>query len=512
MTAGYGIDVCVEWTQTSAWGGRSSDASSRCAQSRIMADNRYLVVSDLHLADIEDYPDGWKRHKSSAWVYDDEFDEMVRAFEAEGEADDRLTLILNGDIFDFDLVTAVPDPAPWPIGPIEDQYGLDATAPKSAWKLQRMLGDHPTFITTLARLCDAGHRVVLVLGNHDRELWFPAVQEVFFAAVKAAASGPVEASQLRVESWFYYVPGEIYVEHGHQYDYYSSFRYNLEPIYRKGGEEHLALPTGNLSNRFLLSNIGYFNPHATDFILSLVGYVKHWLKYYAFTKRSLILTWLVGSVRSLAALLNIRARLTQHPPEDYERHLEDTAGRYELPQDTVRELYALRHEPITTRAFKIFREFWLDRLSLAVLMILGTVALALAPVPAWIKIMVPLTGFPLLWFVYQWLAGNDNALTLEQKSHTHAHAIASLLDVKAIVFGHTHVPNLVPLSREVTFANSGTWAPIWDGERLEHAAGLRNYVTVSFRGGECAVRLGSWLELNPGVAAAKSLSDDRPTR
>ncbi|PKN56046.1 MAG: hypothetical protein CVU56_18115 [Deltaproteobacteria bacterium HGW-Deltaproteobacteria-14] len=478
-----------------------------------MAHNRYLVVSDLHLADIEDHADGWKRHKSSAWIYDDEFDRMVAAFEADGDPDDRLTLILNGDIFDFDLVTAVPDPAPWPVGPLEHEYGLAATAPKSAWKLERMLADHPRWIATLGRLCRDGHRVVLVIGNHDRELWFPAVTRVFVDAVSAVVGHAVPADRLYVEPWFFYVPGEIYVEHGHQYDYYSSFRYNLEPVYEMRGEQHLALTTGNLSNRFMLGNIGYFNPHATDFILSLVGYVKHWFRYYAFTRRWLMLTWFLGSVRSLAGLLNIRGRLKRNPPRDYDRHLDATAERYDIDPDTVRALYALRREPITKRAFKIFREFWLDRLTLAVLMVLGTVTLLVAPVPVWLKVMVPLTGFPLLWFIYQWLAGNDNALTLEQKTHTYAHAIASLVPVRAIVFGHTHVPNQIPLSRDVTFANSGTWAPIWDKEKLEHAAGLRNYVAVAVgEHGRCDVHLGSWMELHPGSAAAKSLSDDRPTR
>jgi len=481
-----------------------------------MPTNRYLVVSDLHLCDIEDHDDGWKRHKSSAWVYDGEFDAMVRAFEAAGDPVERLTLILNGDIFDFDLVTAVPSPHPWPVGPIEHKYGLAATAPKSAWKLERMLDDHPGFLATLARLVAAGQRVVLVLGNHDRELWFPAVQQVFFDAVVAAgaaAGHTLDRSLIQVEPWFYYVRGEVYVEHGHQYDYYSSFRYNLEPVYEMRGELHLALPTGNLSNRFLLSNIGYFNPHATDFILSLYGYVRHWFRHYAFTRRWLVMTWFLGSIRSIAALLNIRSRLTTNPPERYSRHLEATAARYGLDVDTVNALYALRKEPITSRIFKIVREFWLDRFALAILMMLGTVTLLIAPVPLWLKLMVPLTAFPLLWFLYQWFAGSDNALTLEQKSHTYAHSIATLLPVRAVVFGHTHVPNLIPLSREVTFANTGTWAPIWDKDKLEPAAGLRNYVWIAVSSdGTCAVHLGSWMELYPGAAAAKSLSDGRPHR
>lgn len=484
-----------------------------------MAQNRYLIVSDLHLCDVEDHPDGWKRHKSSLFHYDADFDAMVRANLARLEDGDTFTLVLNGDIFDFDLVTAIPEDPPWPVRPIEHRYGLDATEPKSAWKMAHMLADHAGFLATLARLMADGHRVVVTVGNHDRELWFAAVQETLLDHIVAAGENEgleVARDLFLVEPWFYYVADEVFIEHGHQYDYYSAFRYNLEPVVDKHGETHIALPTGNLSNRFLLSNIGFFNPHATDFILSLFGYVHHWLRYYAFTRRMLILTWFIGSLRALAALLGIRARLRKSPPQRYERHLDVAAERYGVDRDTVGAIYALRSEPITDRFFKIVREFWIDRVLLAAAMTGGTVALALSGSPLWVKLMVPLTGFPLLWFVYQWFAGDDNALTLEYKSHTYAHSIAGLLPVRAIVFGHTHVPNVIPLAHDVTFANTGTWAPIWRSssklavprvDELELEPGLRNFVLVSCGPDRCDVEIGAWMDVHarpvaPTAAAA----------
>ncbi len=455
-----------------------------------MSAHHYLVVSDLHLCDIEDHDDGWKRHKGSAWVYDDELDAMVASFEARLAPGDTFTFILNGDIFDFDLVTAIPEVPPWPVSPLEHSYGLDATAPKSVWKFGRILDDHPRFIATLARLLVAGHRVVLTIGNHDRELWFDDVAALLRERVDAAC-GSIVVSQttpakargaLVIEPWFFYVQGEIYVEHGHQYDYYSSFRFNLEPIVERRGEAHIALSTGNLSNRFLLSNIGFFNPHATDYILSAYGYVRHWLRHYAFSRRMLILTWLIGSIRALSAILGTRARLERHPPKDYERHIRAAAQRYDLPPDTANALYALRRAPITNRIYKIAREYWIDRTALALLMVGGTIAIALSGAALWVKLMVPLALFPLVWVVYQWAAGNDNALTTEYRAHTFAHAIAGIVPVRAVVFGHTHVANAIPLARDVTFANSGTWAPAWvvaeDEHRFKPAPGLRNFAHV----------------------------------
>ena len=445
--------------------------------------HHYLVVSDLHLCDIEDHLDGWKRHKSSAWVYDDELDGMVRTFEARLGEGDAFTLVLNGDVFDFDLVTAIPDQPIFPVRPIEHEYGLDATAPKSAWKLGRILDDHPRFMATLARVVDAGQRLVVVIGNHDRELWFPEVQAVLRERLDlalAARDRPPGApsGDLVIEPWFFYVPGEIYVEHGHQYDYYSSYRYNLEPVVERHDEVHIALSTGNLSNRFLLSNIGFFNPHATDYILTAYGYIRHWVRHYAFSGRALISTWLIGSTRALLALLSNRARLEASPPKHYERHIAAAAARYGIELETAQALNALRKEPITNRIYKMVREFWLDRFALATAMIAISLTLFASGADLWLKLIIPLLVFPLTWFVYQWIAGNENVLTTEYRAQTFAHSIAQMLPVRAVVFGHTHVPGLMPLSRETSFANSGTWAPIWDRRGLGPAPGLRNFVHV----------------------------------
>ena len=58
--------------------------------------NRYLVVSDLHLTDVEDHPDGWKAYKSSRYLFDEEFGQLVQHFVEQRDEGDRLTLVLNG--------------------------------------------------------------------------------------------------------------------------------------------------------------------------------------------------------------------------------------------------------------------------------------------------------------------------------------------------------------------------------------------------------------------------------
>jgi hypothetical protein len=51
--------------------------------------HHYLVVSDLHLSDIEDNADGWKAYKGTRFVFDDDIAELLRRFSVKhrGEAD-----------------------------------------------------------------------------------------------------------------------------------------------------------------------------------------------------------------------------------------------------------------------------------------------------------------------------------------------------------------------------------------------------------------------------------------
>ena len=463
--------------------------------------NKYLVLSDLHLCDVEDHADGWKWYKHSRYLFDEEFAALLERFASEATGDDRLTLILNGDIVDFDLVTAVPDHPPWPVSRSERRRGLAATEEKSAWKLERVLSHHPRFLDALARFRARGHQIVYVMGNHDREFHFTAVREAFTSCLRQTAAGlgsPLTGSAIRYEPWFYFVPGEIYAEHGQQYDYYSSFHSLLAPTEVSGRQQVIALPMGNLSNRYLMSSMGYFNPHAGDFILNLYSYLAHWLRHYARSRRSLLFKWFFGSLLVMRKLYR-RRRLFHSRPQDYDRLLKQTARHAGLPVEKVLALDRLCRPPITNRFYRILREFWLDRVAIGAFMAGGTVALALVPIPLWIKLMVPLTGFPLFFFIYEYLARGGSIFTTEKEIPKFARRVSEMLPVRIVTFGHTHVPRLLPLSRGVCFVDTGVWAPVFRKEdRTKLARGRRNYLVANFDAGNgVSVRFDSWMESGP---------------
>jgi len=458
--------------------------------------NRYLVVSDLHLTDVEDHPDGWKAYKGSGFVFDDAFAGVLERFVAESAEGDRLTLVLNGDVIDFDLVTAVPESPSFPISRLERKRGLNPTAEKAVFKLDRVLSHHPRFVSALVDLLAKGARVVYILGNHDRELHFPEVQRAFLGALeRAAAASKVSllGGTVSFEPWFFYVPGEVYAEHGHQYDYYSSFRHPLWPVVETREGSALALPMGNLSNRYLMNAMGYFNPFASDYILNFFHYLAHWIRHYAFTRRSLALSWILGSLVVLRKLLTLKRKLRRAPPEDRKR-LEATARRYDLPVETLVSIGRLHPIPIMHRYYRVMRELWLDRVLIAFLLSGGTIALALVPIPLWIKLMVPLSSFPLLYFIYEWLAQGDTIFSLEKVIPERARTVARLLPTRVVTFGHTHVPRQIPLAKGVVFVDTGTWAPITEPrDRSKLRPGYRNVLTVTASRGEVTTRFESAL-------------------
>lgn len=458
---------------------------------------RYLIVSDLHLCDVEDHADGWKAYKSSRYVWDAAFAELLARVEARGEG--PLTLVLNGDIIDFDLVSDVPESPAWPVRQTERLRGLDPSEPKSVWKLERVLSHHADFLRTLAGFVERGNDIVYVMGNHDREFHFPAVQRVLSDAIRAAgaADGRVlPESVVRFEPWFFHVEGEVYCEHGQQYDHYNSFRHLLEPtIPNLHGDRVIALPMGNLSNRYLLGRMGFFNPHASDFILNLYAYIVHWLKHYAFSRhRGIFLNWFFGSLAVIWKLLEIKAQLLREPSDD-PALLAAHAAHSGLTVPQLESLAELQHRPITDRFFLVIREFWIDRVIIATLMTLGTIALAVTPIPLWTKLTVPLMGFPLVYAIYEWIVHGGTIFDVEHHMPAVARAIARKLGVRVVSFGHVHKPRLVAVDRGVLYADTGTWAPIMDRTRPDClATGYRNYLSVDFSGGpDPIVDFGSWI-------------------
>lgn len=164
---------------------------------------RVVVMSDLHLGEGRGADGAWSPYEDFRWPED--LQGFLAALSAEGGATD---VVLNGDT--FDLLQAS-DGACRGGGPDAGCSEAEALA-----RLERVLAAHGAEVAALAAFAAEGaNRLVLVPGEHDAALLFPAVGRRAVAAF-SAASGRVSVAE---EGYWRSGDGLIHAEHGHQIEY-----------------------------------------------------------------------------------------------------------------------------------------------------------------------------------------------------------------------------------------------------------------------------------------------------
>ncbi len=202
----------------------------------------------------------------------------------------RGLLVINGDFVDFLRIVSVPEPRDllrWQtmlreVGIVKetgslalsisdkerDEFGLKTNDFKSVWKLRSCIAGHPAMFRALAEWLGAGHRIVVVKGNHDLEWYWPAVRNALRLElgkrVSASGGGPLADALTRVVlpgiqfvDNSLVIDGELYIEHGHRYDKFS--RVQGGPLWGKNQDE-LNIPFGSFINRYLLNRIELVYP------------------------------------------------------------------------------------------------------------------------------------------------------------------------------------------------------------------------------------------------------------
>ncbi len=404
-----------------------------------------VVLSDVHLWEAVAGDGLWMRYRQRRYFPDEGIAALLTALTA-GVADGDCELVLDGDVFDFDV--------PRPDGRDDTPH----TAPEAAACVDRILDDHPVFVGALAGLLARGHRVVFVSGNHDAQLAFPAVRariverlEAAVAAVhpsRAVARVGVRARVL-FRAWFHRTRDGIHVEHGHQYDPYCAMRYPQTPFRPDTGSIQPTL--SSLSMRHLAGRFGYFNPNAdATFLLTLPGYAAHWARYYLFTSRSLVGAWIVGTLRVVAALLRT------HPRDEIERALHNllrTSRETASPLEAVSEHATLFARQDLLRAARVLRVDLVALAGCAVAVAFATLAhrtagLALAALCVAVAAAVSRV----------WPEGGLD--TVYASLEPTQREIARIHGARAVVFGHTHIAR--GAWRDGVFVgNCGTWAPMF---------------------------------------------------
>jgi UDP-2,3-diacylglucosamine pyrophosphatase LpxH len=447
-----------------------------------------FIVSDMHLTEAHE-PDEvrplWMAYKRREFYIDDEFASFLEHIER--KADGPVELILNGDIFDFDAVTAVPSKdrhIEW----LERSRGLGSEEWKSQFKMRVIIDDHPRFFEALGEFIARGHRAIFVVGNHDVELYWPSVQRMLCDALGAPIPpniGEDEDDQPVVFcNWFYLSGGDTYVSHGHQYDPNCVVRDPIDPLIEVRGKPRVRIPFGDLAARYMLNGMGYFNPHQSEnYIMSAVSYLRFFFRYMLRTQPLLIWTWFWGAYATLLISLRTHWAPPMTDPLLVDDKVRSVAMRSQATPSMVRKLNALHVPSATNNPFRIARELWLDRAFFLLVALFLSWQVVLHINIAWpispLWVFVPALIFMLPYAAY---ASSVRPTVFETPLLTErlAELIFKITGARRVVFGHTHQPVCEQVG-PVTLYNGGFWSK-------------------AFADPECTIRLGeqTFVWIRPG--------------
>ncbi|MBC7248008.1 MAG: metallophosphoesterase [Actinobacteria bacterium] len=175
-----------------------------------------FIVSDLHLGAGDHLDD---------FAQDASFRSFVETISRRRSSE----LIINGDFIDFVNVS------------LEKTAGkpfqrLGCTEAESLRKLEKVLEAHRDCFLALRGFMESGHRLVLVPGNHDVDLFWPRVRDRLLEEL-----GTPDSERFHFAYTGIYRDGGLYVEHGNQYFADSAFENFTHPFLRdpKSGELRL---------------------------------------------------------------------------------------------------------------------------------------------------------------------------------------------------------------------------------------------------------------------------------
>ena len=431
--------------------------------------NDVLVISDIHLGEdiLVQGPGHLAEYIRSLNLNLTQFIEHHRLHPP---APDKLWhLVINGDMFDFVKVSLRPEEGDFAdaVGRAEEIHRaaqLPNTPQNVVWKLSRILEIHRPLFREMARFVATGHSVTIIEGNHDAEFYFPEVREalrqeiVRLSEVRESAAAAALAQRLQFRSWFVAAPGRYHIEHGHQYDEFCSFEYNLAP---DGGtlDQTLATPLSHRPLPYFAELLGDFSTHGvTSWSFAKIARFIGSLGPQSVFKL-LRLYVVVGFALLKQAGKKRRAQLLGQQ-EAHQSQLRQLSLESPYGFAMLTALDRLKAPPAEYSLFKMMHVFYVDRL----MVVAGTLVAVLVD---WLffaghgALVCALLGMLALLGLSRWPQPKIR-LVLRRA----AAQIADVSGARFVVFGHSHAPEVVNLRQEFGvgrfgetsfYLNSGSW-------------------------------------------------------
>lgn len=435
-----------------------------------------LLVSDLHMGeDIAEF--GSSELLKYIQALNDKFSQFLHYFAHNTQQGRPWHLVANGDTFDFlklSLRKAPPKTDSEWIGRIVEEVNKTDNTPKNlAWKMRRICEVHLPVMEALAIFIEKGHKLTIVVGNHDTELYFSEVQQALKEFILERVQHRLHVTghtpfneqernaftqRITFERWFIAQAGDYHIEHGHLYDQYCSLEFPLLPL-DKAGSSQIAIPIGQKAMPFFADLLADFSTHGMEKV-GFVAFMKM-----ALSKRlrffwAMVRTYVLGSEILLRRVGVKRHKEIQALATAHRRELKSYASHIPYSFATLKAINSLRKRPVEFSFWRTALTFYLDRFYTTLgLLGLGIFAVV-SPFSIELRAMLlsgGILGYILYTLISMRLRRQDTVEDLYQAAVKIAHAAHP----RYIVFGHSHVaehrPIALPNGKRTHYFNSGSW-------------------------------------------------------
>src|SRR5262245_27350380 len=162
-----------------------------------------LVVSDLHFGE-ELLPGATTERRTAVELGARAFCDFLRYHASRRLGGRPWRLVVAGDLFDF-MSVVVPGTRELPArSGDERRFGLDRGTRAGVLRMQRICENHRVLLAEMTRFVAAGHRIDIIVGNHDLELLEPDVVGELTRQLRLAGADDRTAPRIRVVPWFVY--------------------------------------------------------------------------------------------------------------------------------------------------------------------------------------------------------------------------------------------------------------------------------------------------------------------
>lgn len=460
------------------------------------------IISDLHLTESEKFDPRkpfWKKYKSKEFFFDSELNLFFLHLNQKSQ-EQPVELILNGDIFDFDAVMTLPKSPYYHVSWVERQSGLFPRPERALFKMQIIIREHPLFFLGLRDFILRGNKVVLIVGNHDAELHFQEVQQAIYDSLDLPSDWN---SSFVICPWFYISNEDTLIEHGNQYDPYCVFENPINPFVYGRNFKTVLLPFGDMTCRYMVNGMGYFNPHVdSNYIMDLKGYIKFFLKYVVKTQPLLLWTWFWRSFVTLLLVLYERFSYRTSPLGHHlEARVNEVAARSQCQPSQVFQMQESSVQSATRNPFLLLQELWLDRAFLVLLGLGGAFQLLLL-----LKTLFEVSFFwsliPLFlllpFFIFYSKSVISKVSSYKEPDDILLLNAAKICRVLRVVHGHIHEVRH-ELRGAVEYLNAGTWSPAFTDVECREKIDTKTFVWIEPRL-ELATRLASVQSFHENVS------------